>query len=231
MKKTKENIASMFNSIAGRYDLLNHLLSLNSDKRWRKILTRSLNIDENSKLLDIATGTGDLALELSKRNPGKVTGIDIAERMLEIAKDKAYRAGMGNLIDLQVARAENLPFDDDDFDFITVAFGVRNFEDLDKGLKEMHRVLKPKGTAAILEFSKPEGFIFSRIYDLYFRGVLPLAGKIISNNDFAYDYLHDSVEAFPYGNKFLDQMSLAGFKEMHLKKLTFGVCTIYYGHK
>ena len=221
----------MFNSIAGRYDLLNHLLSLNSDKRWRKILAGSLEIDKNSKILDIATGTGDLALELSKRSPGKVTGIDIAEKMLEIAKEKANRAGKGNIIDLKVARAENLPFDNDHFDFITVAFGVRNFEDLKLGLKEMQRVLKPGGTAAVLEFSKPGGPVFSRIYDLYFRAVLPLVGKIISNNDFAYDYLHDSVEAFPYGNKFLEQMSLAGFKEMHLKKLTFGVCTIYYGKK
>lgn len=231
MKKNKENIAAMFNSIAKRYDLLNHLLSGNSDKKWRRKLRKSLHIGDNTRILDIATGTGDLAIELAKGNPKQITGIDIAGEMLKIAREKVKKADLDKIILFRKAGAEKIPFSDNQFDYVTVAFGVRNFEDLEKGLSEMLRVLVPGGRAAILEFSKPEGMIFKHIYSLYFKLILPLVGRAISKSHYAYNYLHDSVEQFPYGNEFLDLMKIIGYKELEMQKLTFGVCTIYYGKK
>ncbi len=182
-------------------------------------------------MLDVATGTGDFAIEALKLNPTKVYGIDISSGMLEVGKEKMKKKGFDDRIELTLADSENLPFETEFFDAITVGFGVRNFENLEKGLSEMNRVLKPKGKAAVLEFSKPKKFPIKQLYNFYFKNILPTIGKAISKDDAAYTYLPDSVNAFPEGNKFVKIMESCNYKNIKTYPLLFGIATIYLGEK
>ncbi len=226
----KEQIASMFNQIASRYDFLNHFLSLGIDKRWRCKAIKLLKKYSPSYVLDVATGTGDMAIALHRQLGSKVTGIDISSEMLKVGQQKIEKKNLG-LINLIQADSESLPFDDHSFDAVTVAFGVRNFENLSKGLAEMARVLKPSGKMVILEFSKPSSFPFKQIYGLYFKYLLPFFGGIISKHKEAYDYLPKSVEAFPEKEQFLKELVNVGLEDVKQYRLTFGIATIYFSSK
>ena len=221
----------MFDSISSKYDFLNHFLSLGIDIRWRKKAITYLVKDQPKQILDIATGTGDFAIEALKLNPEKVIGVDISEGMLNVGREKMKKKGLDQIIDMQSGDSENLHFDDNKFDAIIVAFGVRNFENLEKGLQEMNRVLKPGGKAVILEFSKPTIFPFKQLYNFYFRWVLPKIGKVVSKDSAAYTYLPESVNEFPYGEKFLNILASTGFKNTLCKSLTLGISSIYVGEK
>ena len=227
----KEQVAGMFNSIAWRYDFLNHLLSLGIDHYWRWRAIRILKKEKPRLILDAATGTGALAMAAMKLRPEKIFGIDISEDMLAIGRQKVKSKKLNDKIELLEGDSENLIFSDNKFDAVTVAFGVRNFENLLKGLQEFHRVLKPGSLAVILEFSHPRNQIIQAIYRFYSSRILPRLGKKISRNEIAYQYLHDSVSAFPSGNDFLDILKQAGFTETKGTSLTFGVVTIYTGRK
>jgi demethylmenaquinone methyltransferase/2-methoxy-6-polyprenyl-1,4-benzoquinol methylase len=228
----KANVESMFDSIAWRYDFLNHFLSFNIDRLWRrraiKIISRSYN---SPNILDVATGTADLAIEAMKINPAKVTGIDISFRMLEIGKEKVEKKGFSGRIELIAADSENIPFDDKVFDVAMVAFGVRNFSDPLKGLSEMNRVIRDGGMIVVLEFSKPSRFPFKHLYNFYFRNILPFIGRLFSKDGTAYSYLHDSVMKFPDNEEFLKLLIQAGYSETNQIKLTGGVASIYTGIK
>lgn len=226
----KEQVAEMFNNIAFRYDFLNSLLSLGIHKGWRKKAVAVFKHKTPKYILDVASGTGDFAIESLKANPKKVIGVDISAGMLEIGKQKIEKLNLEKKIELQLADAEHLPFEDNYFDVITVGFGVRNFENLEAGLKEMQRVLKPGGDLVIIEFSKPSGF-FSYIYKFYFSYVTPAIGKLFSKDHRAYSYLPESVEAFPYGQALCDILSKCGYTRAVAKKLTFGVASIYTASK
>jgi demethylmenaquinone methyltransferase / 2-methoxy-6-polyprenyl-1,4-benzoquinol methylase len=225
----KKNIRAMFNNIARRYDFLNHFLSLGVDLYWRKKVIKILNAFQPKEILDVATGTGDLAIQIAKIKPHKIIGIDIAEEMLVIANEKIKKKKLNNLIKVYPADSENLPFDDKVFDAVTVAFGVRNFENLEKGICEMFRVLKPGGKVVILEFSLPTKFPVKQLYRFYFKYILPLFGRIVSKNKFAYSYLPESVSAFPQGIEFTRIMEQSGFSATKHIKLTFGIASIYIG--
>lgn len=228
----KEQVAHMFNNIARRYDFLNHFLSLGIDKIWRRKTIRSLkNIPLNSTLLDVASGTGDLAIAALKLKPRKIVGIDISEKMLGIGMDKIKKRKLDQIISLQKGDSEDIQFEESSFDAITVAFGVRNFENLNKGLSEMYRVLKPNGRVAILEFSKPKQFPVKQVYNFYFKRMLPFIGKLISKDYAAYTYLYDSVSQFPEGEQFIDELKNLGFKNCTYKKLSFGIASIYNADK
>lgn len=227
----KEQVAAMFNNIAHRYDFLNQLLSMGIHSGWRKKAIRILKPRNPKQILDIATGTADFAVEAMKLNPEKVTGIDISEGMLSYGREKIKKKGLESKIELMLGDSENLPFADNSFDAITVGFGVRNFENLEKGLSEMLRVLRPGGTAVILEFSKPKGFPVKQLYNFYFRRVTPFVGKLFSKDSSAYSYLPESVNAFPDGEKFLDIMKKLGYIETGHRPLTFGIASIYTGRK
>ena len=227
----KEQVQQMFNNISGKYDLLNHLLSLGIDIIWRKKAINLLRSENPKKILDVATGTGDFAIESLKINPEKVVGVDIADNMLSIGRRKIRKKGLEDKIELVHGDSENLPFHDNKFDAIIVSFGVRNFENLEKGLADMHRVLKANGTVVVLEFSKPSIFPFKQVYNLYFNFILPLIGKIISKDQSAYKYLPDSVNAFPDGEEFINILNNIGFKETKCIPLTFGISSIYWGKK
>ncbi len=227
----KEQVRSMFNDIAFRYDFLNHFLSAGIDIRWRKKVRRMLAPQSPKKILDVATGTADLAIELSKLKPEAITGVDIADGMLEIGRKKISKKGLDNMISLQTGDAENLAFEDNTFDAVVVAFGVRNYENLQKGLKEMCRVMKPGGTVAILEFSRPNAFPFKQIYNSYFRYILPGFGRMISKHEEAYTYLPDSVSQFKEGEAFLREMEQAGYRDVGQKRLTMGIATLYSATK
>jgi demethylmenaquinone methyltransferase / 2-methoxy-6-polyprenyl-1,4-benzoquinol methylase len=229
--KKKEDVRTMFDDISNRYDFMNHFLSFGIDKIWRKKLIRLLSEKHPQAILDVATGTGDLAIALNALNPRKIIGIDIAEKMLDIAREKVIRRNLGSIISFETGDAENLPFSDNSFDAVTVAFGVRNYEDLSQGLKEMNRVLNPGGTMMILEFSQPQSKFFSLLYGFYSRRIIPFAGKIISRNNIAYQYLPDSVAAFPSGKYFLEILGNAGLKKMRQFPLSGGIATIYRGEK
>lgn len=232
-KKTakKEQVAEMFDNISGNYDFLNHFLSLGIDIRWRKKAIKLLREDQPKLILDIATGTGDFAIEALALNPDKVIGVDISEGMLQVGREKMKKKGLDDRIDLRSGDSEGLPFEDNKFDAVIVSFGVRNFENLDKGLADMFRVLRPGGKAVILEFSRPRVFPFRQIYNFYFKAILPRIGKLISKDRAAYTYLPESVEAFPDGNDFLAHMRHVGFNDTKCKSLTFGVSSIYTGVK
>ena len=217
----------MFNDIAPRYDFLNHFLSMGIDIRWRKKVRRLIAPTQPKYILDVATGTGDLAIELAKLKPEKITGIDIAANMLEIGKEKLKTRKLDQMIELLLGDSEDIPFDDNSFDAVTVAFGVRNFEDLQKGLREMHRVLKPGGMVAILEFSKPKAFPFRQIYNFYFKYILPGLGQAVSKNKEAYTYLPESVSAFPEDKAFIKELAKAGYADAAQKRLTMGIATLY----
>lgn len=224
----------MFDRIAHRYDLLNHVLSAGIDIRWRRravrmlgqALERSRGEAAGSLLLDVATGTGDLAIEAMRLEPAGVVGVDPAEAMLEVAREKIERRGMHDAISLRTAASEALPFDDATFDGALVAFGVRNFEDRGAGLREISRVLRPGGPLVVLEFSTPRGPV-APLFSFYFRKVLPRIGALVSGDRDAYTYLHDSVQVFPDGQAFLDEMRGYGFRPVRAERLTFGIASLY----
>lgn len=227
----KSQVAQMFNSIAGKYDFLNHFLSAGIDIIWRKKAIKILAREKPSFILDIATGTGDLAFEALKLNPEKIIGVDISEGMLAVGREKVKKRNLTHKIELQLGDSENLVFEANYFDAAMAAFGVRNFENLVKGLSEMHRVLKPGGRIVILEFSKPAGFPFKQVYNFYFKQILPVFGKIISKDNAAYTYLPESVQAFPDGEDFTKILAQVGFKNIEWHSLTFGISSIYTGQK
>ncbi len=221
----------MFNSIAGRYDFLNHFLSAGIDRRWRNKVIQILRKENPRNILDVATGTADLAISQAKLNPEKIYGIDIADQMLDIGRQKIHKKGLEHLITLENGDSESLDFPENSFDAVTVAFGVRNFEDLDKGLAEMNRVLVPGGTAIILEFSKPKRFPVKQLYNFYFKYILPFIGRLVSRHESAYTYLPQSVGDFPDGADFISHMEKAGLKDSVFRTLTFGIASIYTGKK
>jgi demethylmenaquinone methyltransferase/2-methoxy-6-polyprenyl-1,4-benzoquinol methylase len=225
----KEQVKQMFDNIAHRYDFLNRFLSLGIDKGWRKKAVKMLAKQNPKRILDVATGTGDFAIEALKINPDEIVGVDISEGMLEFGRKKLKEKGIEK-ISLEYGDSENLRFEDESFDAVIVAFGVRNFENLEKGLSEINRVLRPGGTAMILEFSKPRGF-FRLIYNFYFNVILPLWGKLFSGDNSAYTYLPESVKAFPEGNEFKQIMTQVKYNNVSERRLTFGICSIYTGIK
>ncbi len=227
----KKQVALMFDNISRRYDFLNHFLSLGIDRRWRKKAIRMLIPYQPAQILDVATGTGDFAIEALRLNPEKITGVDISEGMLAIGNKKITRKGYGEKIELVYGDSENLQFPDNKFNAAIVAFGVRNFADLEKGLKEIHRVIGRKGIAVIIEFSKPRRFPFKQVYNFYFKNILPFIGKRISKDHAAYTYLPESVQAFPEGSDFLKILEKAGFSNTKCIPLTFGISSIYWGEK
>jgi demethylmenaquinone methyltransferase/2-methoxy-6-polyprenyl-1,4-benzoquinol methylase len=229
--KKKEQIQKMFNDISGRYDFLNHFLSLGIDFRWRKIVVDQLSYYHPDFILDVATGTGDLALLITGLKPEKITGIDIAGDMLSIARQKALKKHLQERLTFQEGDAEAIPFLQESFDAVTVAFGVRNFENLEKGLSEMKRVMKTGGVIMILEFSHPESFPWKQLYWVYAKYIIPFIGKMVSRNKQAYSYLPESVSGFPSGEDFINILVKAGMKKVKRRTLTFGIATIYTGVK
>lgn len=227
----KEAIEAMFDDIAPRYDLLNRLLSLGIDQRWRDEAVEMLRSEEPKRILDVATGTGDLALKALILDPEKVVGVDISEEMLSRGRQKVARMGEGGRITLQRGDAEKLPFSDAQFDAALVAFGVRNFEDLGAGLQEILRVLQPEGTLVVLEFSHPTAFPVKQLYAFYSHVILPTIGRLISKNRSAYEYLPESVDVFPAGDAFVERMRAAGYRDIRWKPLTFGIASLYKGRR
>lgn len=230
-QQKKLQVEQMFDQIAPKYDFLNHFLSLGIDKLWRKKAIRILSAYKYDVLLDVATGTGDFAIAASKLNPTKIIGFDLSEQMLNVGRVKVDRLGLNKLIEFQKGDSEAMPFQDKQFNAITVAFGVRNFENLQNGLKEFHRVLKDDGVAVILEFSKPKYFPMKQLYLFYFFKILPFVGRMVSKDQSAYSYLPESVMAFPDDLKFLKLLQEIGFSRTMQKRLTFGIATIYIAQK
>jgi demethylmenaquinone methyltransferase / 2-methoxy-6-polyprenyl-1,4-benzoquinol methylase len=227
----KEQMAKMFNNISHRYDFLNHFLSLGIDKLWRKQAIGFLKPLKPQRILDVATGTGDFAIQALSLNPEHITGIDISEGMLAMGRKKLEKLNLSQKIALQPGDSEDLPFADNAFDAATVGFGVRNFEDLERGLSEILRVLKPGAMLVVLEFSRPRQFPMRQLYNFYFKNILPGLGRLISKDKSAYTYLPESVEAFPDGTDFENILKKVGFKETACKALTFGISSIYTARK
>ncbi len=227
----KQQVAGMFDRIAGKYDFLNHLLSMGIDKQWRKKAIKSIEGIQPKVILDVATGTGDFAIACMSLQPDKIVGVDISEGMLEVGKKKIAEKQLSSVIQLQYGDSEQLPFADNSFDAITCAYGVRNFENLEKGLTEMCRVLRPGGRLAILEFSTPQKFPIKQLYKFYFKYILPVVGKTISKDATAYTYLPESVAAFPEGKELVAILSACGFKKPHARPLTFGITSLYTAEK
>jgi demethylmenaquinone methyltransferase/2-methoxy-6-polyprenyl-1,4-benzoquinol methylase len=227
----KEQVARMFDNISQNYDFLNHFLSMGIDKGWRRKAIKILEPLQPKQILDVATGTGDFAIMSLALNPEQVIGVDISEGMLEMGRKKLEKRGLAKQITLISGDSENLPFDQNKFDAVTVAFGVRNFENLEKGLAEIFRVIKPGGMIVVLEFSRPRKFPFRQLYNFYFKIVLPKIGRVISKDKAAYTYLPESVEVFPDGQDFLRILKNIGFKDIACKSLTFGISSIYTGRK
>ncbi|SDE53682.1 bifunctional demethylmenaquinone methyltransferase/2-methoxy-6-polyprenyl-1,4-benzoquinol methylase UbiE [Riemerella columbipharyngis] len=226
----KREVENMFDNIAPKYDMLNHLFSMKIDTLWRKNLVKWMEQDHPKEILDVATGTGDLALALCKGLKTKVVGLDLSKKMLDIGVEKVKKQKLEDSITMIKGDAENLSFEDNRFDAVSSAFGVRNFEDLEKGLSELRRVVKPGGSVYILEFSKVEG-ILSPFYMFYFKNILPAIGRAVSKDSRAYTYLPDSVNAFPYGEGFKEILLSLGFKKVEYKKQSFGIATIYKATK
>lgn len=227
----KEQVARMFDSISNRYDFLNHFLSMGIDIRWRKKAINLLSKSHPKLILDVATGTADFAIQTLDIQPDKVIGIDISQGMLEVGRKKINTLGLEKKIELMLGDSENLPFDDNKFDAVIVAFGVRNFENLEKGLMEIKRVLKQGGTLMILEFSRPTVFPFKQIYRFYFTFILPKIGRLVSKDPAAYTYLPESVGAFPDGKDFVQILDKLGYQKTECKPLTFGISSLYTGIK
>jgi demethylmenaquinone methyltransferase/2-methoxy-6-polyprenyl-1,4-benzoquinol methylase len=227
----KEQIATMFDNISPKYDLLNRVLSGGIDILWRKKAVKMLAPHKPKLILDIATGTADFALEALSLDPDKIIGVDISAGMLELGKKKIEKLGLSHKIELRMGDSEQLQFADNTFDAVIVSFGVRNFENLLKGLSDMYRVLKPGGTVVVLEFSQPGSAPFKQLYHFYSRQILPSVGRLVSKDPAAYTYLPESVAAFPYGKEFEDIMQQAGFSETSSTPLTFGISSIYMGRK
>lgn len=228
----KAQVAEMFNSIASRYDFLNRFLSAGIDVQWRKKAIAQLKDLHPQMVLDVATGTADVAImTYNLLHPKKIIGIDISEGMLELGRKKIEKLALQKQIELYTGDSEIINYPDNTFDAVTVAFGVRNFENLENGLSEMHRVLKPGGKLVILEFSKPKQKGFKSIYKLYMNIVAPGAGKIFTKNKEAYQYLNQSVQAFPEREEFMKIMVKTGLKETYFKTLSLGICAVYCGSK
>ena len=230
-KQKKQQVEQMFDNIAPKYDFLNHFLSLGIDKLWRKKAIKLLSDFHPGSILDVATGTGDFAIAASKLNPKKIVGFDLSEQMLNVGRAKVKTLGLEKLIEFRKGDSEAMPFSDGQFDAITVAFGVRNFENLENGLKEFKRVLKPEGVVVILEFSKPKYFPMKQLYLFYFFAILPLIGRMVSKDRSAYSYLPESVMAFPDDQNFLDILQKIGFSGTKQYRLSFGIATIYMAQK
>ncbi|MDB5123148.1 MAG: ubiE 3 [Mucilaginibacter sp.] len=228
----KQQVADMFNNISKTYDFLNHFLSLGIDIIWRKKAINELKNDKPKLILDVATGTGDFAFEaLSILNPEKIIGVDISQGMLDIAQQKINKRNLAGRFEVKLGDSEKLPFEANEFDAVTVAYGVRNFENLESGLADIQRVLKPGGKAVVLEFSKPRAFPVKQLYTFYFNYITPAVGKLFSKDARAYTYLPESVAAFPDGKTFTALMEKAGFKNTKCRALAFGICSIYTGIK
>ena len=228
----KEQVREMFDNISSSYDLLNKLLSVGMDRKWRKKAVAILGNLKDGKVLDVATGTGDVAFAIARANPGcKVTGLDLAPKMLEIAERKSKQNDLADRVDFILGESENIPYADNSYDGVTVAFGVRNFENLGEGLKEMHRVLKPGGQVVVLEFTRPRIFPFKQLFGMYFKYILPMIGGLKSGDQKAYKYLFESVQAFPDYDKFVDRLHEAGFKNGSYNVLSLGICAVYRGVK
>jgi demethylmenaquinone methyltransferase / 2-methoxy-6-polyprenyl-1,4-benzoquinol methylase len=231
-KGKKEQVAEMFDNIAPKYDFLNHFLSFGIDKIWRRRAIRLIKPFKPSEILDVATGTGDLAIEAIKNSGAKrITGIDISGEMLAAGKAKLKALGLDQQIILKKGDSEKLEFADAAFDAVTVAFGVRNFEDPERGLIEIHRVLKTGGVLCVLEFSKPRVFPVKQLYNFYSHQILPLIGRLISRDYSAYSYLPESVREFPDGMDFIHLLEKTGFKRTNEYRQTIGIATIYLGFK
>ena len=227
----KNYINRLFDKIAFRYDLLNHIMSFGIDKIWRRRAIKCVSaVGKKLNILDVATGTADLAIVAMRCDPQHIVGIDISTKMLEIGRRKVREKGFSDKIELKEASSENIPFDDNYFDVAMVAFGVRNFSNLRKGLSEMRRVTKEGGAVVILEFSKPRSFPFKQLYNFYLFKVIPCIGRIISKEKEAYSYLPESIKKFPDNDDFLNIMSETGLKNVRQEKLTFGVASIYVGN-
>lgn len=227
----KEKVQEMFNGIASKYDLLNHLLSMGIDKSWRRKAMRELERRRRDVVLDIACGTGDFSIEALRHGVGRVVGADISENMLAVAREKARVRGLEDRLEFRYGDSENLDFGDGTFDAVTVAFGVRNFEHLERGLSEMCRVLRPGGKVVILEFSIPDRFPMKQLYRFYFKQILPRVGGLVSGDRKAYEYLPASVFAFPQGKRFLEIMRSCGYRNVTQQRLTFGIASLYTGVK
>jgi demethylmenaquinone methyltransferase/2-methoxy-6-polyprenyl-1,4-benzoquinol methylase len=223
----KEQVAKMFDNISQKYDFLNHFLSMGMDILWRKKAVKYLSQIKPQIILDIATGTGDFAIEAAKLKPQKIIGIDISEGMLQIGKEKMKKKGLSHIVTMMKGDSENLPFENHYADAITIGFGVRNFENLNKGLSEIYRVLKPGGMVVILEPAIPTKFPMRQIFHLYFKKILPTLGKWFSKDSFAYSYLPKSVEAFPNGHEFLNICHQHQFNKTQWIPLTLGICSMY----
>lgn len=227
----KEQVSQMFDNISPKYDFLNHLLSGGIDILWRKKAIKLLKAAQPKVILDIATGTGDFAIEALALKPEKIVGVDISEGMLNVGKEKIKKLGVDSIIEMQMGDSERLLFEDNTFDAVIVSFGVRNFENLEKGLTDMCRVMKSGGTCMVLEFSKPKAFPMKQLYNFYFKYILPIIGNMVSKDASAYTYLPESVQAFPDGKDFIAIFERSGFKQTQCIPLTFGISTIYIGKK
>lgn len=228
----KQQVSTMFNNIARYYDFLNHFLSVGIDKSWRKKSIATLKAIAPQKILDVATGTGDLAIEAyNQLKPQSIVGIDISTKMLEIGQEKLKKQSLDQVISLMEGDSEHLPFEDNSFDAITAGFGVRNFANVEAGLRDMYRVLRPGGKMVILEFSQPRIFPIKQGYNFYFKYILPTIGKLTSKDPKAYGYLYESVQAFPDGENFVALLDKIGLKDTTCTPLTLGICSIYTGVK
>ncbi|MFW0738396.1 MULTISPECIES: bifunctional demethylmenaquinone methyltransferase/2-methoxy-6-polyprenyl-1,4-benzoquinol methylase UbiE [unclassified Flavobacterium] len=227
----KEQVAQMFDNISGNYDNLNRVISFGIDTKWRKKVLKIVSDTQPKIILDIATGTGDLAILMSQTNAEKIIGLDISAGMLEVGKKKVQAKGLSNTIDLVLGDSEKIPFDDNYFDAITVGFGVRNFENLEKGFAEILRVLKPNGVFVILETSVPDKTPYKQGYKFYSKNILPIIGKLFSKDNSAYGYLSESAAVFPYGEALNNILRKIGFIDVVAMPQTFGVATIYSASK
>ncbi|MBL7753881.1 MAG: bifunctional demethylmenaquinone methyltransferase/2-methoxy-6-polyprenyl-1,4-benzoquinol methylase UbiE [Chitinophagaceae bacterium] len=227
----KEQVEKMFDGIASRYDLLNRVLSFRIDVLWRREVIRILSRFKPLRILDVATGTADLAIALNSLQPEKIVGLDLSAQMLAVGQDKVNSRQLQQKIQLVKGDSESLPFENDSFDAVTVAFGVRNFENLQKGLDEIFRVLKPEASFVILEFSKVKTFPVKQFYQIYFRYITPFVGKLISRDKKAYTYLPNSVAVFPEGEELCVILRQTGFKKVECKPLSFGIASIYFAQK
>lgn len=227
----KDQVAQMFNAISGNYDSLNRIISFGIDVKWRKKVVKIVSEKNPKSILDIATGTGDLALLMNSTTAEKIVGVDISDGMLEVGKKKVNERHLSEKIEMRLADSESMPFEDNSFDAITVAFGIRNFENLDQGLYEIYRVLKPNGVFVILETSNPTKFPFKQGYFFYTKYLLPLIGKLFSRDKVAYNYLSESAAVFPFGEALSNILRKNGFIEVQAEPQTFGVATIYTASK
>ncbi len=227
----KSQVTQMFNNISDNYDFMNRIMTFGIDVKWRKKVVKMVSAVKPENILDIATGTGDFAIMLAEIKPKKIVGLDISEGMLTVGKQKVKEKKLDNLIEMVLGDSENLPFEDNSFDAVTVGFGVRNFENLDKGLSEIYRVLRPGGIFVVLETSQPEKFPFKQVYKFHSKYIIPLLGKLFSKDQKAYEYLPESAESFPYGEAFNNILKKNKFTSVQNYPLMFGAASIYKAYK